>query len=82
MAPWYPASVDALIAGSAGSAAFLMVLLPALIAPAHRLKTALVACGVGCVAATYVLSLTQAWFAYICAVAFGGVALWAVTQRA
>lgn len=53
MAPWYSSATDTIIHLSAGLAALLGVLLPTLLTPAYRMRVAVIAYGLGVLAALW-----------------------------
>jgi hypothetical protein len=80
-APWHAPVTTAIFCTAAALAALLVILLPVLMAPAHRGVVAWIAFGGGMVFALYALTQTAAWLAFVCAAVSGTATLVAVLRR-
>ena len=61
--------------------AFGVVFVPALVAPTHRFRVALVAFACGAAFAIYVVSSGTLWHAFVVSAVSGSAALWVIASR-
>jgi hypothetical protein len=74
-APWHATAVELLVVIFAAAAAFAIVVVCALVAPAHRLSVAVIAFACGAVFAGYAASEGTMWAPFIAAAAGGSAGL-------
>ena len=79
-ADWYEPAFDALVAVFSGISAVLVVLVPALIAPTHRLRMAWIAYGVGAAFAIF-FALGTSLYPPAAAALLGGATAVAIAHR-
>lgn len=80
-APWSGIVMEIAVALGSAVAACLIVLLPAVTAPARRSATGLAAFLIGVMLAIHFVIATRAWVPFACAVAAGSIMMWVVIRR-
>src|SRR3989442_8658829 len=80
-ARWHAPAVEALILVCTGIVSLGVVLVPATVAPSHRLRVARLAFGFGATFATYFAISAGAWGPFAVAAVAGSAALWLATSH-
>ena len=80
-ADWYSPAILGLMLVCTSIVAFGVVFVPALVAPAHRFRVALVAFACGAAFAIYMASSGELWHAFVVSAISGSAALWVIAPR-
>jgi hypothetical protein len=80
-APWYGPVFEALLLICTAAVAAALVIVPALVAPAHQFGVAVIAYSCGAVVAVYVAFGAFAWGPFVASALSGSAALWLAAAK-